>query len=1071
MNTTKKVRSLRLNQDVFEMLCTLQPGRNISKIQRKYVELQKKLEGIEENWFKVYGEDFYIYKNGEEKILVPDAKRMKAVYLSFFHVDSYREILNRVNNISSGLLEKYERLADSSLAEIPSDFDRTMYYGLSAGPLSFEKASQMFAAGCPMLDKNGFIRTADDQLVEAVIVQDSKQSLYNVRVGAGMNCTEVERALKISVHVFDSGESLFDLAMNYGLFPDSLNWRDIQALKTFHSINMDGVDIKNADALEMYLADKNIKEMFGIKLTTESVRQEMMEDEIDLPEEDGPGAALRQYLDECDYHRARIQRYSSNWYLDDEAKGHWELWGEPAPQQEGIASDDSRKEYWVRLKQDAIARNPLSDVRMDAVVGIDFGTRSTIVALQDGDEDIWPMRVGMADYLAPPAPGHYENPTVIQFVDLASFLERYSERKGRPYTSWEDVKISHEAYQNMVDIKESWQLASFIPNLKQWAGGKSRKKGGQTALRDGMGFRYELKDYMEMKEGDLDPVEVYAYYLGLFINNMHMGIYLDYLLSFPGTFSEDVKSRILESFRRGIKHSLPECIFEDEKCRTAFRVRQGPSEPAAYAACALEQYGIEPTDDGILYGAFDFGGGTTDFDFGVWKNAPEDEYSYNYVLRHFTSGGDRNLGGEFLLELAAYYVFSDDSTKEPKKTEAEAAKPVEIVEEEQPKKGKGLWGSLFASGQTKSSSTATRRRMEPEKQEGGRPSNLQLMRDQKLVYFRPEEGRRFPGTETLVSSQELALLNTRQLMEVLRPIWEGDEVLEEWKRAAPGQKGEISIPCDGDGSLCLHADSTATACVRLFDAKRSGRKEMELYVDLELVDRILEERIEKGVQAFFNNMDAVFQEKGLTSNQPIHIFLGGNASRSDKVASIFRKYIGSSQKRFLLFPPLGTSGAESIRRKKGLVSEDNLMAPTGKTGVAFGLVMCREGSMIRVESELKKIEQSKISYYIGVNYRKNFKTIFDRTTECGKWLKFINASADMTTFEFYFTDLPEADTSMIPIKGNGSIFKHKCLVDRSADGAGIYFRFLTPSQLEYAVSTEEGIEKGELISSIYKVSL
>ena len=89
-----------------------------------------------------------------------------------------------------------------------------------------------------------------------------------------------------------------------------------------------------------------------------------------------------------------------------------------------------------------------------------------------------------------------------------------------------------------------------------------------------------------------------------------------------------------------------------------FRVTAGASEPAAYAICALQEYGFEPEEDEkTYYGVFDFGGGTTDFDFGIWREAGLKERRYDYVIEHFAAGGDRYLGGENMLELLAFEVF------------------------------------------------------------------------------------------------------------------------------------------------------------------------------------------------------------------------------------------------------------------------------------------------------------------------------------------------------------------------------------------------------------------------------
>jgi hypothetical protein len=323
----------------------------------------------------------------------------------------------------------------------------------------------------------------------------------------------------------------------------------------------------------------------------------------------------------------------------------------------------------------------------------------------------------MADYSVAPEAFHYENPTVMQFVDLTKFIEQYNKRSGRPITSWDDLLISHEAFNNLIDAEKSIDIASFTTDLKQWASGKGKNKnGGHLIIKDSKGYRYDIDNYMQLTDEDIDLIEIYAYYIGLFINNMHTGIYLDYILSFPETFAREIKEHILKSFTRGIKKSIPEVVLTDPECKEEFRVRQGPSEPAAYAVCALEQYGIEPTDNGVFYGIFDFGGGTTDYDYGVWKYAPEDEYTFNYIIKHYGAGGDKTLGGENILELLSYYIFCDDSSV------------------------------------------------------NGKESNLEIMRKNKLVFYRPEEGKVFTGTEALNNDSESALLNTKLMMEAIRPI-------------------------------------------------------------------------------------------------------------------------------------------------------------------------------------------------------------------------------------------------------------------------------------------------------------
>ena len=78
---------------------------------------------------------------------------------------------------------------------------------------------------------------------------------------------------------------------------------------------------------------------------------------------------------------------------------------------------------------------------------------------------------------------------------------------------------------------------------------------------------------------------------------------------------------------------------------------------------------------------------------------------------------------------------------------------------------------------------------------------------------------------------------------------------------------------------------------------------------------------------------------------------------------------GQKMPRFILYPPLGTDDADKIQEESGLtVDKNNFARPTGKTGVAFGLLRCRDGSAIRVidvSPEGKDKKQVPFQFYVG----------------------------------------------------------------------------------------------------------
>lgn len=331
--------------------------------------------------------------------------------------------------------------------------------------------------------------------------------------------------------------------------------------------------------------------------------------------------------------------------LNDINIGHWDLYR---------YCDANASSIKIPLFKELPARNPNADVKPNSVVAIDFGTKSTIVGIIDESGQKRLLRVGSR------SSGNirqedYENPTNMEFRNISAFQIDYNSSKSRPLTSWEDLCISHAAANHQKEALAE-DFSRFFSKLKQWAG-----YGKTYRVKDKDDKTTSLKEFLHIEERDLNPVEIYAYYLARFINTMDNGIYTTYLLSYPDKFSKEVREQIRASFERGIKKAIPYAVLTNPQ--NPIKVEQIATEPAAYAICALDEYGFMrekflKRNFEVYYGVFDFGGGTTDFDFGVLSLSQTK--GYTYALEHFGGGGDEKLGGENLLEFLAYEAFKQN---------------------------------------------------------------------------------------------------------------------------------------------------------------------------------------------------------------------------------------------------------------------------------------------------------------------------------------------------------------------------------------------------------------------------
>lgn len=904
----------------------------------------------------------------------------------------------------------------------------------------------------PYIDDYGNLRYCKQSVSRkyAIIAKDTYRSdrkecstWYDIRYGSvyicsGKNCSDT--AYMIPIYRL-SGKNAPE--MNYinaictfidnGLIPEGLSRKQEKLYKDFmaaypkiedyiqftdEKISFDSARFK-ADVLSGQFTDTVFGYNFDIRGTLEGVLsgKQKYTDSVD---------ALKYELLCCDKKRANIESYEER-QLTDVNRGHWELFE--------TKDEGGPDEAEVQLPKDELlyARPPQLDVRLNGTCAIDFGTKSTIVVCRDGEARM--LRIGKGDYSKAPTMQDFENPTAIELRDINGFLTAYRNRIGRPFTEWNQTTVSHQAAEAI--FRENGSLGSSVYNsvfneLKQWA----KDENNWPILKDLQGNTQEIKPYLETAAmddgnhgGDFDPIELYAYYLGLYINNMHHQIYLDYILSYPVNYKKDVREHIRASFERGLKKSLPPALQKDKEMMQRFRVYLGASEPAAYAISALEGFGLEPKEPGeqVAYGVFDFGGGTTDFDFGI-EYVPE-KRNRNFVIEQFGFNGDVNLGGENILELLAYEVYKD---------------------------------------------------------------NLPVMREKKIPFALPPGCDPFAGSETLVriTKDAASHMNNRILAEKLRPLWEHTDGEQELTGDSVNVKLFSSDKEEKSGSYSVGVDIKIDAArlesvienrirqgvVNFFQSLYSafkGKKVYPVHIFLAgnscrspVVKKLFEEFIVKEEEGMAKQAkEESGQDKDAKGTFVLHMPLSADEDNSACSSDIQSNEASDTaiidERLALLGFEVETPGKNTL---SAALAMDFDRRRTGKTGVAFGLLRCRRGGkdVKIINRNVDDSGEMLFPYFLGDagTSGNQFTVRIGRNVDYGAWTYF--TVADEPEFELYYSSEPRA---LQGILSASQVSMVRCLLDdeevNDDEEAGVYIRKVAPNLIEYAVGYKSDFDKAE----------
>ena len=421
----------------------------------------------------------------------------------------------------------------------------------------------------------------------------------------------------------------------------------------------------------------------------------------------------------------------------------------------------------------------------------------------------------------------------------------------------------------------------------------------------------------------------------------------------------------------------------------------------------------------VAYGVFDFGGGTTDFDFGV-EYVPENGRR-KFVIEQFGFGSDMYLGGENILELLAYEVFKDNLA-EMREHKITFALPPE--------------SETFAGAEA-------------------------LVRETR---------------------DAASHLNNKILAERLRPFWERREGYEEFaagdsfdtkitlfsseKTGNAGNRAEIRLHIDVRKLERTLEERIRRGVENFFQAMAAafkGRSVRQIHIFLAgnsckapMVRKLFDEYIARQINVLHQLSSERPAEKAEAAGKKPEANVKPSAPRKDAP--------------FLLYLPLGM-GDEEKERKVLHDGFDRLR--TGKTGVAFGLLRCRKGGkdVKIINKNVDERDELLFPYFLGsLNERGCFKVDIDARVDYGVWTYFTYADED--EFELYYTQEPRA------LKGYmkaAEVRMVRCMIDANDvnddDEVGVYIRKKSPNTIEYTVASEKSLAAKTYKGMIYTVRL
>jgi hypothetical protein len=337
-------------------------------------------------------------------------------------------------------------------------------------------------------------------------------------------------------------------------------------------------------------------------------------------------------------------------------------------------------------------RDPKLDVN-SGWVGIDLGSSTTVVAVRSERSQAELIRIGEAGAVTQSS--DYESATEITFDNLSRTMKAWRDRVIMPLTRWGDVVVGQTARatrQRKGDDLPARGAATLtaLPLLRERLERKEAFKfRGLSDPDTNEPMKRPAPPFID-EEGigshdPFDPLELYAYYIGLTVNQRSRGIYLRYALTMPTGWSPERRQSVLIAFRRGVFRSLPAGMIEYHDVDRLQVVDAGPAT-IPFSVHAFRTFNIQPKMDQIVFASIDAGASETGLLFGILRQAKPDEREdgNERTIEYLEPSAIPWLGGERILHRLAWRVYAANDA-----AMREAGIPFEHPHEEPPAEDDG----------------------------------------------------------------------------------------------------------------------------------------------------------------------------------------------------------------------------------------------------------------------------------------------------------------------------------------------------------------------------------------------